>query len=92
MPAIFAEDKNLMTVRMKRVLHRTPGRSARSGARTTWSATSSSSAIAERRRGRALALPHDGAAPRRRAHFAGLYIHHLKKTKDGYRIKRSGST
>jgi len=25
-------------------------------------------------------------------HFAGLYIHHLKKTKDGYRIKLQRST
>ena len=41
-PAIFAEDKNLMNVRMGRVLHRTPGRSGRCGKRTTSFRTSPS--------------------------------------------------
>jgi len=54
--AIFAEDKNLMTVRMKRVLP--PGRlvAAALWARTTWSATWRRARIRERRRGGPLAL------------------------------------
>jgi len=44
MPAIFAEDKNLMTVRMKRLLHPDAWSQRPLWARTTWSATSSSSA------------------------------------------------
>ena len=39
-------------------------------------------------RRRPLALPHDGVPQRDDVrHFAGSYVHHLKKTKDGYRIK-----
>jgi hypothetical protein len=66
-PSIFAEDKNLMAVRMKRVLHPTPGRSARSGAtnhvvsNVILEKTSPDEVIGP------LALPHDGAAARRRA-------------------------
>jgi len=87
MPAIFAEDKNLMTVRMKRVLHRTRGRSGRCGYEPRGRQRRRRARIAERRRGGALALPHDGVRRDDVRHFAGLYIHHLKKTKDGYRIK-----
>jgi len=87
MPAIFAEDKNLMTVRMKRVLH--PDAWSQ---RPLWETNhvvsnviiekASDDAIVARSRFHMMELRRDDVR-----HFAGLYIHHLKKTKDGYRIK-----
>src|SRR2546430_902242 len=87
MPAIFAEDKNLMTVRMKRVLH--PDAWSQ---RPLWGTNhvvgnvvvereSPNGDVVVRSRFHMMELRRDDVR-----HFAGLYIHHLKKTKDGYRI------
>jgi len=88
MPAIFAEDKNLMTVRMKRVLH--PDAWSQ---RPLWGTNhvvgnvvvereSANGDVVARSRFHMMELRRDDVR-----HFAGLYIHHLKKTTDGYRIK-----
>lgn len=87
MPAIFAEDKNLMTVRMKRVLH--PDAWSQ---RPLWETNhvvsnvvihkTSPGEIEVRSRFHMLELRRDDVR-----HFAGLYTHQLKKTKDGWRIK-----
>jgi 3-phenylpropionate/cinnamic acid dioxygenase small subunit len=88
MPAIFAEDKNLMTVRMKRVLH--PDAWSQ---RPQWGTNhvvgnvaiekqSPNGDIVVRSRFHMMELRRDDVR-----HFAGSYLHHLKKTKDGYRIK-----
>ena len=87
-PAIFAEDKNLMTVRMNRVLH--PDAWSQ---RPLWGTNhvvgnviiekeSANGDVKARSRFHMMELRRDDVR-----HFAGLYIHHLKKTKDGYRIK-----
>jgi 3-phenylpropionate/cinnamic acid dioxygenase small subunit len=86
-PAIFAEDKNLMNVRMGRVLH--PDAWSQ---RPLWGTNhvvsnvviekSSSSEIRVRSRFHMLELRRDDVR-----HFAGSYTHHLTKTKGGYRIK-----
>ena len=87
-PAIFAEDKNLMTVRMKRVLH--PDAWSQ---RPLWGTNhvvsnvvlegnSSSGDIVVRSRFHMMELRRDDVR-----HFAGSYRHQLKKTADGYRIK-----
>jgi len=88
MPAIFAEDRNLMTVRMKRVLH--PDAWSQ---RPQWGTNhvignvmiekqASNGDIVARSRFHMLELRRDDVR-----HFAGSYVHHLKKTGDGYRIK-----
>ena len=87
MPAIFAEDKNLMTVRMNRVLH--PDAWSQ---RPLWGTNhvvsnvvvekNSSTEIVVRSRFHMMELRRDDVR-----HFAGSYVHHLKKSKDGYRIK-----
>ena len=88
MPAIFAEDRNLMTVRMKRVLH--PDAWSQ---RPLWETNhvvsnvviqkqSSNGEIHVRSRFHMMELRRDDVR-----HFAGAYTHHLKKAKDGYRIK-----
>jgi 3-phenylpropionate/cinnamic acid dioxygenase small subunit len=86
-PAIFAEDKNLMTVRMKRVLH--PDAWSQ---RPLWETNhvvsnvivekETADAIVVRSRFHMMELRRDDVR-----HFAGAYRHELKKTKDGYRIK-----
>lgn len=87
-PAIFAEDKNLMTVRMKRVLH--PDAWSQ---RPLWGTNHVVSNVAiqklspngdveVRSRFHMMELRRDDVR-----HFAGSYVHHLKKTKEGYRIK-----
>lgn len=88
MPAIFAEDKNLMTVRMKRVLH--PDAWSQ---RPLWETNHVvSNVIVEK------VLPNGDVNVRSRfhmmelrrddvRHFAGAYHHQLEKTKDGYRIQ-----
>jgi benzoate/toluate 1,2-dioxygenase beta subunit len=86
-PSIFAEDKNLMTVRMKRVLH--PDAWSQ---RPLWGTNHvvsniiiesyDSSEVVVRSRFHMMELRRDDAR-----HFAGAYRHHLKKTSDGYRIK-----
>ena len=87
MPAIFAEDKNLMTVRMKRVLH--PDAWSQ---RPLWGTNhvvsnvviekASPTEIRVRSRFHMMELRRDDVR-----HFAGSYTHQLKQTKDGYRIK-----
>ena len=87
-PAIFAEDKNLMNVRMGRVLH--PDAWSQ---KPLWETNHVVSNVSIRRiaknsdvevssRFHMLELRRDDVR-----HFAGSYVHHLKKTKDGYRIK-----
>ncbi len=87
-PAIFAEDKNLMTVRMKRVLH--PDAWSQ---RPLWGTNhvvsnvvidkaAKNGDLVVRSRFHMLELRRDDVR-----HFAGQYTHHLKKTKAGYRIR-----
>ena len=87
-PAIFAEDKNLMTVRMKRVLH--PDAWSQ---RPLWETNHVVSNVVIRKvsktgdvevtsRFHMMELRRDDVR-----HFAGSYRHQLKKTKDGYRIE-----
>jgi benzoate/toluate 1,2-dioxygenase subunit beta len=87
-PAIFAEDKNLMQVRMGRVLH--PDAWSQ---RPLWGTNHVVSNVVIRKSGRngdvevasrfhMMELRRDDVR-----HFAGLYTHHLKKTAKGYTIK-----
>ena len=87
-PAIFAEDRNLMTVRMNRVLH--PDAWSQ---RPLWGTnhvvsnvvidkSSAKGDLVVRSRFHMMELRRDDVR-----HFAGRYTHHLKKAKDGYRIK-----
>ena len=87
-PAIFAEDKNLMTVRMNRVLH--PDAWSQ---RPLWGTNhvvsnvvidkqSANGDLVVRSRFHMMELRRDDVR-----HFAGSYRHELKKTKDGLRIK-----
>jgi 3-phenylpropionate/cinnamic acid dioxygenase small subunit len=86
-PAIFAEDKNLMTVRMKRVLH--PDAWSQ---RPLWGtnhvvsnvilqSVSPKGDVVARSRFHMLELRRDSVR-----HFAGSYVHHLEKAGDGFRI------
>jgi len=87
MPAIFAEDRNLMTVRMKRVLH--PDAWSQ---RPLWETNhvvsnvmiekETADEIHVRSRFHMMELRRDDVR-----HFAGAYRHQLKKTKEGFRIK-----
>lgn len=88
MPAIFAEDKNLMTVRMGRVMH--PDAWSQ---RPLWGTNhlvsnvvidkvAKNGDVTVRARFHMLELRRDEVR-----HFAGQYTHHLKKAKGGYRIK-----
>lgn len=86
MPAIFAEDKNLMTVRMKRVLH--PDAWSQ---RPLWGTSHvvsnvmiekfTSTSVVVRSRFHMMELRRDHVR-----HFAGAYSHHLKRGRDGFRI------
>jgi len=85
-PAIFAEDKNLMTVRMNRVLH--PDAWSQ---RPLWETNhvvsnvqiqNSGKKLVVRSRFHMMELRRDDVR-----HFAGSYRHELVKTKGGYRIK-----
>jgi 3-phenylpropionate/cinnamic acid dioxygenase small subunit len=86
-PAIFAEDKNLMTVRMNRVLH--PDAWSQ---RPLWETNhvvsnviiekATDSNIVARSRFHMMELRRDDVR-----HFAGSYRHELKRTQDGLRIK-----
>ncbi len=87
-PAIFAEDKNLMTVRMLRVLH--PDAWSQ---RPLWGTNHVVSNVVLKKinkngdvevssRFHMLEMRRDDIR-----HFAGSYLHVLKKTKQGYRIK-----
>ena len=87
-PAIFAEDKNLMRVRMGRVLH--PDAWSQ---RPLWGTNHVvSNVIIEREspNGDVIARSRFHMMELRRddvRHFAGSYMHQLKKTNEGYRIK-----
>jgi len=87
-PAIFAEDKNLMKVRMLRVLH--PDAWSQ---RPLWGTnhvvsnvsirkTSKNGDVEVSSRFHMMELRRDDVR-----HFAGQYMHHLKKTKKGYAIQ-----
>ncbi|MGE5641147.1 MAG: aromatic-ring-hydroxylating dioxygenase subunit beta [Clostridia bacterium] len=86
-PAIFAEDKNLMNVRMGRVLH--PDAWSQ---RPLWGtnhvvsnvviAKSSPAEVVVKSRFHMMELRRDDVR-----HFAGQYTHHLVRGKDGLRIK-----
>ena len=87
-PAIFAEDKNLMQVRMGRVLH--PDAWSQ---RPLWGTNHVVSNVVIRKasakgdvevtsRFHMMELRRDDVR-----HFAGSYFHKLKKTKSGYRIQ-----
>ena len=86
-PAIFAEDKNLMSVRMNRVLH--PDAWSQ---RPQWGTNhvvsnvviekASKRDIFVRSRFHMMELRRDDVR-----HFAGSYMHHLVKGKKGYAIK-----
>ena len=87
-PAIFAEDKNLMTVRMLRVLH--PDAWSQ---RPLWGTNHVVSNVSIRKvakngdvevssRFHMLEMRRDDER-----HFAGSYLHKLRKTKQGYAIK-----
>jgi 3-phenylpropionate/cinnamic acid dioxygenase small subunit len=87
-PAIFAEDKNLMTVRMLRVLH--PDAWSQ---RPLWGTNHVVSNVVVKKvakngdvevtsRFHMLEMRRDDIR-----HFAGSYLHVLKKTKQGYKIK-----
>jgi len=87
-PAIFAEDKNLMTVRMNRVLH--PDAWSQ---KPLWGTNhivsnvvidkkSSKENIFVKSRFHMMELRRDDVR-----HFAGSYLHQLVKVKSGYRIK-----
>ena len=87
-PAIFAEDKNLMTVRMNRVLH--PDAWSQ---RPLWETNhvvsnvviqkiNKNGDVEVRSRFHMMELRRDDVR-----HFAGSYFHKLKKTKKGYSIQ-----
>ena len=88
MPAIFAEDKNLMTVRMKRVLH--PDAWSQKPLWGTNHVVSNviidkaakNGDLVVRSRFHMMELRRDDVR-----HFAGQYTHQLKKAKGGYRVK-----
>ena len=88
MPAIFAEDRNLMTVRMKRVLH--PDAWSQ---RPSWGTNHVVSNVVLQKQ-----APNGDVEVRSRfhmmelrrddvRHFAGVYTHHLKKANNAYRIQ-----
>jgi benzoate/toluate 1,2-dioxygenase subunit beta len=85
-PSIFAEDKNLMTVRMNRVLH--PDAWSQ---RPLWGTNhlvsnviiekNQAGSIVTRSRFHMMELRRDNVR-----HFAGSYVHHLKRARNGFRI------
>ena len=87
-PSIFAEDKNLMTVRMNRVLHpdawsqRPLWGTSHVLGNVTIEKQSPNGDVVVRSRFHMMELRRDDVR-----HFAGSYVHHLKKAKDGYRIR-----
>ena len=85
-PAIFAEDKNLMTVRMNRVLH--PDAWSQ---RPLWETNHVVSNVQIRKSGKNLVVRSRFHMMELRRddvrHFAGSYVHELVKTKTSYRIK-----
>ena len=88
MPAIFAEDKNLMTVRMNRVLH--PDAWSQRPLWETNHVVSNVMIQKQAKNGDVVVTSRFHMLELRRddvRHFAGSYTHHLKKTKSGYRIR-----
>ena len=87
-PAIFAEDRNLMEVRMRRVLH--PDAWSQ---RPLWETNHVVSNVVienEKPNGDVVVRSRFHMMELRRddvRHFAGSYRHELRKTKSGYRIK-----
>jgi 3-phenylpropionate/cinnamic acid dioxygenase small subunit len=87
-PAIFAEDRNLMTVRMNRVLHpdawsqRPLWETNHVVSNVSIQKVAKNGDITVKSRFHMMELRRDDVR-----HFAGSYEHHLKKTKSGYRIK-----
>ena len=87
-PAIFAEDKNLMTVRMNRVLHpdawsqRPLWETNHVVSNVVVSKPKANGDVEVKSRFHMMELRRDDVR-----HFAGQYTHQLKKTKGGYRIK-----
>ena len=89
MPSIFWEDKDLMSVRMKRVLHpHAWSQAAEWGTNHVVSnvmidkVDAKTGEVHVRSRFHMVELRRDNLR-----HFAGTYRHQLKKTKDGWRIK-----
>ncbi len=88
MPAIFAEDKNLMTVRVNRVLH--PDAWSQRPQWGTNHVVGNVMIESEKPNGDVVARSRFHMMELRRddvRHFAGSYVHHLRRTKNGYRIK-----
>jgi 3-phenylpropionate/cinnamic acid dioxygenase small subunit len=86
-PAIFAEDKNLMEVRMRRVLH--PDAWSQ---RPLWETNHvvSNVQVEKGKNGTLVVKSRFHMMELRRddvRHFAGSYEHHLKKTSSSFRIK-----
>jgi len=88
-PSIFYEDRDLMTVRMRRIGHPRAwsqktewGTSHVVGNITVDDIDAAGNAVV-RSRFHMMEFRNDVSR-----HFAGSYVHHLKKTKDGYRIHR----
>ncbi len=86
-PSIFTEDRDLMTVRMKRVLH--PNAASQAAEWGTSHVVSNvviekagASEVHVRSRFHMLEMRREDLR-----HFAGTYRHHLVKTKGGWRIK-----
>jgi benzoate/toluate 1,2-dioxygenase subunit beta len=86
-PAIFAEDRNLMTVRMNRVLHPDAwSQKAQWGTNHVVSNVvidkETKTEVFVKSRFHMMELRRDDVR-----HFAGCYLHHLKKVKGGFRIQ-----
>ncbi|HEX2197272.1 MAG TPA: aromatic-ring-hydroxylating dioxygenase subunit beta [Burkholderiales bacterium] len=86
-PAIFAEDKNLMNVRMKRVLHpdawsQRPLWGTNHVVSNVMIETAAADEIVVRSRFHMLELRRDDVR-----HFAGSYRHHLQKAGESFRIQ-----
>ena len=88
-PSIFWEDRNLMTVRLKRLTHPRAwsqktawGTNHVVGNVTIEKEDAASGDIVARSRFHMMEFRNDSSR-----HFAGSYIHHLERTKSGYRIK-----
>ena len=88
-PSIFYEDRDLMTVRMRRLGHphawsqKTEWGTSHVVGNVTIEQVAPSGDAIVRSRFHMMEFRNDTAR-----HFAGSYVHDLKKTKTGYRIKR----
>jgi benzoate/toluate 1,2-dioxygenase beta subunit len=87
-PAIFSEDRNLMTVRMNRVLHpdawsqRPLWETNHVVSNVSIQKVAKNGDVEVKSRFHMMELRRDDVR-----HFAGSYLHSLKKTKNGYAIK-----